>query len=158
METKTCSVCGVEKPIVDYPRNGKDFNGATRYRTDCKECYGIARKISKKRHSKYVSNAKFRTGESELLTLKDWKDAMLFFRGGCAYCGTKRTRQVILTKEHVVPVSKGGPTTRRNIIPACTSCNCSKADTDLEVWYPKHKSFSEERYTMIKRWLRGGVK
>jgi 5-methylcytosine-specific restriction endonuclease McrA len=157
METKTCSVCGVEKQLVDFPKNGKEINGDTRYRNDCKECYGISRKISKKKHSRYVSNAKFRTGELELLTLKDWKEAMLYFRGACAYCGVKKSRQTRLTKEHIVPVSKGGPTTRTNIIPACTACNCSKADHDLAEWYPKRKVFSVERFDKIKKWQKGVI-
>ncbi|MMZ45693.1 HNH endonuclease [compost metagenome] len=153
MSMRTCTACNEVKPIADFPKNGVDKFGAVRHRPDCRECYTIARKVGKKKHRKFLSNTKHRTGESKLLTLQDWRDALLHFRGCCAYCGKKQARNVILTKEHVVPVSQGGPTLRTNIIPACTSCNCSKGDTPLLEWYLKHSGFSAERLALIKRWI-----
>ncbi|MNH04760.1 HNH endonuclease [compost metagenome] len=154
---RTCTACGEDKPITEFPKNGVDLTGAVRHRTDCKVCYGISRKMSKKKHDKFVSSTKFRTGEDRTLTLEDWRAAMLYFRGGCAYCGVKQSRKTKLTKDHVVPVSKGGPTVRRNIIPACTSCNCSKGDTDLEEWFPKRKGYTPERLRNIKKWQKGTI-
>ncbi|MGP3699222.1 HNH endonuclease [Rhodobacter sp. NSM] len=51
------------------------------------------------------------------------------FEGGCAYCD-----QQAETWDHVVPVSKGGTTEPRNIVPACIACNSSKRDRDLDEW------------------------
>lgn len=49
----------------------------------------------------------------------------------CAYCGSDGPLQ----EEHVVPVSKGGPHIIENIVPACQSCNASKGDAEVDVWY-----------------------
>lgn len=153
--TQQCTVCGDEKPISEFPKNGKDKDGNTRYRPDCKVCYNIKRKISKKKHNKFMNNTKHRTGEEQTLTIEDWKECLIHFRGECAYCGAKQSRRVKLTKEHVIPVSKKGPTVKTNIIPGCTSCNCSKSNEDLEVWYRKQKFFNEERLQRIRRWCNG---
>ena len=149
---KVCSVCGVPKPLTDFPKNGKDKEGMTRYRADCKECYNISRKINKKKLSKFLNNTKHRTGEEDGYSLEDWKDAVLYFRGECAYCGRKQSRSVKLTKDHVVPVSKGGKTVRENIVPSCARCNSSKSDSDMEEWYVRQQFYSEERMNKINDW------
>jgi CRISPR/Cas system-associated protein Cas10 (large subunit of type III CRISPR-Cas system) len=154
-KTQVCTVCGEEKPLSDFPKNGRDKDGNVRHRPDCKVCYNITRKISKKKHTKFLNNTKHRTGEEQTLSIEDWKECMIHFRGTCAYCGEKQSRKVKLTKEHVVPVSKGGMTVKDNIIPGCTSCNCSKSNQDLEVWYPKQPFYSKERYDKIRRWCNG---
>ena len=51
----------------------------------------------------------------------------------CAYCGMKGE----LHRDHVVPVALGGPHIIENIVPACRSCNASKADSDVGVWYER---------------------
>lgn len=38
------------------------------------------------------------------------------------------------TKDHVVPLSKGGTNYIDNIVPACVSCNSSKRDKFLSEW------------------------
>lgn len=152
--SNTCSVCGVEKPQTEFPKNGKDKNGNVRYRTDCKECYNITRKLTKKKVlTKFLNNIKHRTGEQHSYTLQDWKDAMIHFRGCCAYCGRKQSRKLRLTKEHVVPVSEAGATSRYNIVPACASCNSSKSDKELLTWYIKKPFYELERLQRIKEWM-----
>jgi 5-methylcytosine-specific restriction endonuclease McrA len=46
----------------------------------------------------------------------------------CQYCGSLKK----LTIDHIVPKSKGGKTTWKNVITACESCNMKKGNTDLE--------------------------
>ncbi len=103
--------------------------------------------------TKFLNNTKHRTGEEDGYSLEDWKDAMLYFRGRCAFCGRKQSRSVKLTKDHVVPVSKGGKTVRENIVPSCVRCNSSKSDNDMEEWYVKQKFYSDDRKERIDRWL-----
>ena len=46
-------------------------------------------------------------------------------RGVCYYCGTK-VGSKNLTMDHVVPLSRGGTSSRDNIVPACKECNNKK--------------------------------
>lgn len=50
----------------------------------------------------------------------------VFARDGwtCQYCGTRSN----LTVDHVVPRSKGGPSTWENIVASCAPCNRRKGD------------------------------
>lgn len=45
--------------------------------------------------------------------------------GVCHYCG-KRVGAAGLTLDHVVPVSRGGTSTKGNVVPACDACNKGK--------------------------------
>lgn len=156
MMTRECTVCGVVKPLTEFPKNGKDKDGNARYRNDCKECYNITRKLTKQKAvTKFLNNTKKRTGEVNTYDLHDWKDAMLHFKGCCAYCGVKQTRKIRLTRDHVIPVTDPhglGVTTRENIVPACSKCNSSKSNHPLVNWYKKQKFYSDERLELIIQW------
>ena len=45
--------------------------------------------------------------------------------GICYYCG-KRFRPDELTMDHIVPIIRGGKTTKGNIVPCCKECNSKK--------------------------------
>ena len=49
----------------------------------------------------------------------------------CAYCG-KEFKDHVLTRDHIVPASKGGPTSWTNCVTACTPCNSRKDDLTLK--------------------------
>jgi 5-methylcytosine-specific restriction endonuclease McrA len=49
----------------------------------------------------------------------------LFRKGICHYCG-KKFPQDQLTLDHIVPVSRGGRSTRGNLVVACLDCNQKK--------------------------------
>jgi 5-methylcytosine-specific restriction endonuclease McrA len=54
----------------------------------------------------------------------------------CQYCG-KRCRHHELTLDHVMPRSRGGKTTWRNVVTACVECNRRKGrDTPEEAEMP----------------------
>jgi 5-methylcytosine-specific restriction endonuclease McrA len=44
--------------------------------------------------------------------------------GICHYCG--RFAPQTLTMDHVVPLVRGGRSTRGNVVPACKTCNAGK--------------------------------
>ena len=46
-------------------------------------------------------------------------------RSVCHYCGRSFPPSE-LTMDHVVPLSRGGKTTRGNVVPACKTCNTEK--------------------------------
>jgi len=48
-------------------------------------------------------------------------------KGCCQFCGTK-TRMDEFTYDHVIPASRGGKTTWKNIVVACVPCNHKKAN------------------------------
>lgn len=85
------------------------------------------------------------------LTAEDWQEAIDFFEGTCAYCGSTEK----LYREHIEPVSKQGLNVKCNVIPACIRCNSSKNNRDMEEWYKRKEFFSEERLTKIKEWKGG---
>lgn len=45
--------------------------------------------------------------------------------GKCYYCG-KVTQARNLTMDHIIPISRGGRSTKGNVVPACKSCNNKK--------------------------------
>ncbi len=45
--------------------------------------------------------------------------------GVCHYCG-RQVGAEALTLDHVVPVARGGTSTKGNVVPACAACNKTK--------------------------------
>jgi 5-methylcytosine-specific restriction endonuclease McrA len=46
-------------------------------------------------------------------------------RGICHYC-ERRVPARALTMDHIVPIARGGRTTKGNVVPACKDCNNKK--------------------------------
>lgn len=53
--------------------------------------------------------------------------------GICHYCGRK-SAPVELTLDHIVPLVRGGRSTRGNCVPACKECNTRKRDLLPTEW------------------------
>lgn len=52
-----------------------------------------------------------------------WKRRLA--KGVCHYCGCRvSSRQ--LTMDHIVPIARGGRSTKGNVVPACKECNNKK--------------------------------
>lgn len=66
------------------------------------------------------------------LTLEEWQGIQKRYQYRCAYCQQRRP----LTKDHIVPISKGGFHTMVNVIPACRSCNSSKGNRPAHLYKP----------------------
>lgn len=95
-------------------------------------------------------NRRVRTKDTlTTLTAKQWRDCQKHFDNKCAYCCADGK----ITKDHFVPVIKGGEFTVRNIIPACESCNRSKRDRDFFDWYPKKSFYSPKCERKILKFL-----
>lgn len=52
-----------------------------------------------------------------------WKNQL--GRGQCHYCG-QRVQPQALTMEHIVPIVRGGRSTKANVVPCCKACNSQK--------------------------------
>ncbi|PLY03555.1 MAG: HNH endonuclease [Desulfuromonas sp.] len=59
----------------------------------------------------------------ELRKSRWWQNRIA--RGECHYCGGHFAAKE-LTLDHVVPLSRGGRSTRGNCVPACKECNSRK--------------------------------
>ena len=59
----------------------------------------------------------------ELRESQWWKRRVA--KGKCHYCGNE-TPPKALTMDHIVPISRGGKSTRGNVVPCCKTCNNAK--------------------------------
>ena len=59
----------------------------------------------------------------ELRQSQWWKRQLA--KGVCHYCKSK-TAPKELTMDHIVPIARGGKSTRGNVVPCCKSCNNAK--------------------------------
>jgi len=53
-------------------------------------------------------------------------------RNICAYCGDHHANHTQLSRDHIVPTSKGGENSFENCVTACRSCNSRKSDLTLK--------------------------
>ena len=83
------------------------------------------------------------------LTPEQWEQTKIYFENKCCYCGKEQK----LTQDHFVPLEKNGEYSRNNILPACQTCNSSKANKSFFEWYPKYQFYSEERLRHILEFL-----
>jgi len=61
----------------------------------------------------------------ELRKGQEWKNRIA--KGLCHYCG-RQVPPKELTLDHLVPLARGGRSTRGNCVPACKDCNNRKKD------------------------------
>lgn len=64
------------------------------------------------------------------LTLAEQEEMWRLYDGRCYVCRIRPAN----TRDHVIPVSKGGADTAANCRPMCKSCNCSKGAKDVLDW------------------------
>ena len=60
------------------------------------------------------------------LTAEEWINILKEYKFKCAYCGKEFTLFDRETRDHIIPLSKGGNNIKENIVPACRSCNSKK--------------------------------
>jgi 5-methylcytosine-specific restriction endonuclease McrA len=96
-----------------------------------------------------------RVGSREAVLTND----SLFLRDGhrCAYCGRGREElgaRERLTRDHLVPRSKGGADAWLNVVTACSSCNHRKDDRPLDaVASPRVRPWVPTRRELVIRRL-----
>lgn len=106
-------------------RTCRDCNGT--YRGDrrgtsrCEDCVGMRAKHM--RHARTLGNH----------TRAQWLQLLAEHGFMCVYCGVQRAT----SKDHIIPISKGGSNAIENIAPACLACNSSKGDRSLKQWIAK---------------------
>jgi 5-methylcytosine-specific restriction endonuclease McrA len=56
----------------------------------------------------------------------EWEKAISFFGHKCAYCTKPFGGDILATRDHVVPKTRGGKTNIHNLVPSCLRCNSEK--------------------------------
>ncbi len=64
--------------------------------------------------------------------------------GKCYYCGREVPPQD-LTMDHIVPIIRGGKSTKNNIVPACKECNNKKKHSLPIEWDEYLKRLKKEK-------------
>jgi 5-methylcytosine-specific restriction endonuclease McrA len=77
----------------------------------------------KEQHKDKVSIAREKTKARELRKSQWWKNEVA--KGICHYCGQEFNPSE-LTMDHVIPLSRGGRSTKGNVVPCCKECNNKK--------------------------------
>lgn len=78
-----------------------------------------------------VHIAREKAAGRELRRSSWWKNKLA--EGRCHYC-EKAFAPEELTMDHIVPLSRGGKSSRGNVIPACKECNTAKnSQTPVEL-------------------------
>ena len=137
-----------------YWENKVAYNKKKQYYQENKVARAEYAKEHQRNHpeSQRLQNQKRRALKLRLprtLTMTQWERIKMHFDNRCAYCG----KELQLTQDHFVALSKGGGYVVDNIIPACVSCNSSKHNSTFLNWYPTHKSYNKDREIKILKYL-----
>jgi len=74
----------------------------------------------------------------ELRSSQWWKRRCA--KGICHWCGLTFSAKE-LTMDHIVPISRGGKTTKNNVVPCCKTCNNQKKQLLPMEWEAYVQSF-----------------
>jgi len=111
----------------EWHRNNPEYN--KQYRKNNPEYINEWYKTEKGKALAQRSRSKRRSKLREItntLTANEWIDILKQYKFRCAYCGKEFTLFDRETRDHVIPISKGGDNTKENVVPACQSCNSKK--------------------------------
>ena len=137
--SKVCTGCGVEHMATAefFQLSNKGKYGLTAI---CKKCsaeyYEQNKKMIARRFKRWyrdggrekvlVSNSQRRArlaGAKGSHTIEQWEDRCGYYGNKCVDCGSSE-----ITKDHRIPLSKGGTNWASNLIPRCKPCNSGKRD------------------------------
>jgi 5-methylcytosine-specific restriction endonuclease McrA len=103
------------------------------YHDNLEHARSLGRKYAKKRYNRcresilqnaHIQNSR-RRGAIGSHTFKEWNECKVKNNFTCKLCG-KKEPEIKLTRDHIIPIKKGGSNFISNIQPLCISCNCSK--------------------------------
>ena len=122
---------------LDHKKQYKQWN--KQYRLDhpeqIKQYSKQYRQTPEGKATRQREKTKRRANEKEIintLTTQEWEDILKKYKFRCAYCGKEFTLFDRETKDHIIPISKGGDNTKENIVLACRSCNSKKGNKILK--------------------------
>lgn len=163
MGTKACAHCQQHKPLAEFPRNKSRADGYMSVCLECnrarnqryhaehpdrfRQRYAATPDVFKRRAAAYRKTASGKASEARSkakriallmqsetrLTEAEWMQILGRYKWCCYLCGFSFTRHDPPTKDHIVPLSRGGDDSPANIAPACRSCNSAKRDETPQV-------------------------
>lgn len=109
--------------------------------------------IAESYDNKYIRSAKESWPHPAVIIMKDYvktknnvrsfapstRNVLIRDNFTCQYCGAKLSMKNG-TKDHVIPFSKGGPTSMKNLVASCKICNAKKDDRTCQEsgMYPRN--------------------
>lgn len=147
-----------QKSKPDYKAKRKAYN--QRYYQANRAKFAVAKSVWQRQNRDKVKQAHHRYNEKHpearrnvkrrrdsyarqlpsTFTGSDWRYALEYFHGCCAYCGNPPSlfdTYTVLHEEHYIAQINGGGYTPDNIVPACQTCNLSKGDQPPLDWLVK---------------------
>ena len=128
--SKVCPICGLDTYLRGF---GKDKNKKDGIRSHCKFCENKRVSLYQKTPAGKAHNAKKMAQRRLLnkttlcnLTLAQWNKILKMQGNLCAQCKREFTTKLQPTRDHIIPVSKGGGLTFGNEQAHCHSCNSKK--------------------------------
>ncbi|MFC1574416.1 HNH endonuclease [Candidatus Latescibacterota bacterium] len=131
---KKCQICDVEfrrSSVLFLPEGLHKIYVKDRYYIVCSKCRSkLENRERKEKFDSFINenidNSSVQTTSRNRRTIPKAVQREVWRRdeGKCVYCGSQRD----LEYDHVIPVSKGGSNTARNIQLLCEKCNGEKSD------------------------------
>ncbi len=91
---KTCTKCGEEKPLEEYPEHSRVKKDGTRTRrTYCKKCFNALHSTPEQKRKSYL---KYAYG----LTPEEYDEKLSAQAGGCMICGQQCRSKKVLSVDH----------------------------------------------------------
>lgn len=111
-----------------------------KYKDENREIVNLKNSIYKKSEKGKISNqlAKYRRRmikkNLKSFTIQEWKLLLERAKNKCCICGVKFNKNNKPTKDHIIPLSKGGQNTIDNIQPLCYKCNLKKSNKIINLF------------------------
>lgn len=127
----------------EWYKNNKDKENVKTRRKQCAKNYRknnkdkIADRARKRRALKNNCEANF--------SQNDWIKMLEHYNFCCFYCCKSESECGKLTQDHKIPISKMGPHTENNIVPACVSCNSAKKDKSFEDFCANRQKYDNKK-------------
>lgn len=125
---KDCTGCGTSLPatLTYYHKLKRGKYGLD---PSCKTCRAIQKKVAyRKNPAKYRDrwrkHKRDRAGMSGSHSEQEWLDLQEHYGYKCVICNEPKP----LTRDHIIPVTRGGSDNIENIQPACQECNSRKGN------------------------------
>lgn len=118
-----CKECGVEfERFQASVRSGEGKFCSRKCKVLNQTIYESARERQKEVNRKRETRKRSIIKEFGSHSIAEWKELLKKHNNSCAHCGATQR----ITRDHIIPLSKGGTDLISNIQPLCHSCNCKK--------------------------------